>query len=382
MGDPLREEKIKQQILNIKLQQGSNKRGKKKGENKRELKQNIKRRTTLEEEQERNEKSYIRCVALCIETKPDWGLLKHGEEMLRQGCTRVELGIQSVYDDVLLKVHRGHDSKTSKESIRILRDLGFKINFHYMPGLPLTDRKRDLAGMKKLFSDANYRPDMIKIYPCMVGPGTTLYYQWKKGLFTPITTEEAADRIAEWKKIVPEYCRIQRVQRDVPTKYWEAGVDRTNLRQYMMETRKIACRCIRCREPKDNKIEWKNVKIKVKRYLASKGIEFFISAEDTKNDLLIGFCRLRFPFQLLRSEITKGSALIRELHVYGTATAIGEEGSVQHKGWGKKLMNTAELISKKNKKNKLIVISGVGVREYYRKLGYHQEGPYMVKKIE
>ncbi len=338
--------------------------------------------TTLENEHLRNETAHVRCVALCIETKPDWGFLEHGNEMLQQGCTRVELGIQSVYDDVLKYVHRGHDGADSKKSIQILRDLGFKINFHYMPGLPLTDRERDLAGMKQLFTDSDYKPDMIKMYPCMIGPGTALFYQWKAGQFQPITTEEAASRIAEWKKSVPEYCRIQRVQRDVPTKYWEAGVDKTNLRQFMHENFKIECRCIRCREPKGKKIVWEKVQLKVTEYDASGGKEFFIAAEDASNDLLIGFCRLRFPKEHLRQEITPESALIRELHVYGTATAIGEEGLVQHRGWGKKLMQKAEEIARINGKTKMVVISGVGVREYYRKLGYEKEGPYVTKKLQ
>jgi elongator complex protein 3 len=338
--------------------------------------------TTLEQEQERNELSKVKCVALCIETKPDWGFLEHGNVMLRQGCTRVELGIQSVYDDVLKHVHRGHDSADSKKSIQILRDLGFKINFHYMPGLPLTDRERDLKGMNQLFTDPDYKPDMIKMYPCMVGPGTALYYQWKKGEFEPISTEEAASRIVEWKKNVPEYCRIQRVQRDVPTKYWEAGVDKTNLRQIAHQNYEIKCRCIRCREPKGKEINWNKVEIKINEYNASKGKEYFISAEDVENDLLIGFCRLRFPAEFLRKEIVPGSALIRELHVYGTATAIGEEGVVQHKGWGRKLMQKAEEIAVSKGKKKMVVISGVGVKKYYEnKLGYVKEGPYMVKKL-
>jgi elongator complex protein 3 len=301
--------------------------------------------------------------------------------MLRQGCTRVEIGVQSVYDDVLKVVHRGHDSAESKKSLQILRDLGFKINVHYMPGLPLTDKERDIAGMKQLFLDPDYRPDMMKIYPCMVGPGTALYHQWKQGKFTPITTEEAAERIVEVKKIVPEYCRIQRIQRDVPTKYWEDGVDRTNLRQYIHQQYNVTCRCIRCREPKGKEVAWETVEITVKEYEASKGKEFFIAAEDTENDLLIGFARLRFPAECLRSEITPSSALLRELHVYGTATAIGEEGMVQHKGWGRKLMARAEEIASTHGKNKMVVISGVGVRKYYEKLGYQKEGPYMTKVI-
>ncbi|MDP7430179.1 MAG: tRNA uridine(34) 5-carboxymethylaminomethyl modification radical SAM/GNAT enzyme Elp3, partial [Flavobacteriales bacterium] len=333
---------------------------------------------TLEEEKQRNETSNVKCVALCIETKPDWALLEHGNEMLKQGCTRVELGIQSVYDDVLKFVNRGHDSKVSKKSLQVLRDLGFKVNIHYMPGLPLTDRKRDLEGMKQLFSDPNYRPDMIKIYPCMVAEGTPLYELYKKGKFEAISAEEAASRIFEWKKVVPEYCRIQRIQRDVPTKMWKSGVEMTNLRQFMHNKYEINCRCIRCREPKGKKVNWDGIKIKVMEYSASNGKEYFISAES--DDILIGFCRLRFPSVILREEITSTSALIRELHVYGTATALGEEGNVQHKGFGKKLMQKAEEIASVNGKDKMVVISGVGVRGYYKKLGYEKEGPYMVKK--
>ena len=345
-----------------------------------ELKQKTK--TTLEQEQLRNETADVRCVALCIETKPDWGFFEHGNEMLRQGCTRVELGIQSVYDDVLKFVHRGHTAEDSKKSIRVLRDLGFKINFHYMPGLPLTDYERDMAGMRQLFTDPAYKPDMIKLYPCMVAPGTALYYQYKKGEFTPLSTDEAARRIAEFYSFVPEYCRIQRVQRDVPTKYWEAGVDMTNLRQYIDEKYPVKCRDIRAREPKGKPINWDKIEIKVMEYEASGGKEFFISAEDVQQDVLIGFCRLRFPLQFLRPEITPGSALVRELHIYGTATAIGDEGVVQHKGWGKKLMQKAEEIAREQGKNKMVVISGVGVRKYYKKkLGYQKEGFYMIKDL-
>lgn len=250
-----------------------------------------------------------------------------------------------------------------------------------MPGLPLTDRERDITGMKQLFDNPDYRPDMIKFYPCMVAPGTTLYLQWKQGKFEPIDTEEAAERIVPIKEYTPEYCRIQRIQRDVPTKYWSAGVGLTNFRQFIHEKYKPKCRCIRCREPLDKKVNWNQIEIKVMEFKASQGTEFFIAAEDPSQDILIGFCRLRFPSEFLRHEITTESALIRELHVYGTATAIGEEGMVQHKGWGKKLMEKAEEIAKDHGKKKMVVISGIGVKEYYKiKLGYEKEGPYMVKR--
>jgi len=332
-------------------------------------------------EQKKNETSKIKCVALCIETRPDYGLLKQGNQMLKLGCTRVELGIQSVYEETLLRIQRGHTAKQTQESLRILRDLGFKVAGHYMPGLPGLNKQKDLEGMKQLFSDPNYRPDMLKIYPCMVAKGTKLYEEYKRGEFKPLGADEAAKLISDFKPFVPEYCRIMRIQRDIPTKQLVAGVEMTNLRQYLKQKYPVKCRCIRCREPRDNKIDWKKVKIKVSEYEASQGTEFFISAEDEKNDLLIGFVRLRFPSESLRQEIPLNSALIRELHVYGTATAIGEEGNVQHRGWGKKLMQEAEKIASSHKKKTMVVISGVGVREYYRKIGYKLKGPYMVKKI-
>jgi len=339
-------------------------------------------KTTLEKEQHKNETSVIRCVAMCIETKPDWGFLEHGSTMLAQGCTRVEIGIQSVYDDVLKHVHRGHDSADAKKSFQILKDLGFKISAHYMPGLPLTDEKRDINGFKQIFADEDYRPDMLKIYPCMVAPGTALYVQWKQGKFTPLTADQAAQRIVKMKEFIPRYCRVQRIQRDVPTKMWASGVEFTNLRQYITEKYAPKCQCIRCREPMGKAIDHNAIVMNIIEYAANGGKEFFISLDDMKNDIIIGFCRLRFPSQFLRPEITKGSALIRELHVYGTATAIGEEGAIQHRGYGKELMHKAEDIAQQHAKDKMVIISGIGAREYYKKLGYTKEGPYMVKMLE
>ncbi len=332
---------------------------------------------SLESEQANNEKSNIKCIGLTIETRPDYGMLKHGNEMLRLGATRVELGVQSVYDDALRIIERGHSVYDSIKSTRVLKDLGFKINYHVMPGLPDVSKEKDLEGLKKLFSDSDFRPDMLKIYPCMVLKGTKLYSEWKKGKFKPLNTRDAALLISEFKKYVPEYVRIMRVQRDIPTFMIEEGVDKTNLRQYIS---KIAekCRCIRCREIKDGKVG--KIRIKIIEYDASKGKEFFIAAES--NDKIVGFCRLRFPSKLLRKEITKNSALVRELHVLGPAVPIGLKGKVQHKGIGKRLLLEAEKTAKDYKKNKIIVISGIGAREYYRKLGYKKEGPYMVKKLK
>jgi elongator complex protein 3 len=340
----------------------------------------IKEKSALKKEQERNETSKIRCIALCIETRPDYGMLEHGNQMLKLGCTRVELGIQSVYEDVLKEVHRGHTVKDTITSIKTLKDLGLKVAGHYMPGLPLTNLKRDLEGMKQLFSNEDFKPDMLKIYPTMVSKGTVLYDKYKKKEFKPLTTEQAAKLIVEFKKHVPGYCRIMRIQRDVPTQQWKAGVSLTNFRQYLFQNYDVKCNCIRCREPRGRKINWKNIKIKTNEYKASRGTEFFISAED--GNILIGFIRMRFPSEQLRKEITKKTALIRELHVYGTATALGKEGLVQHKGIGKQLLKEAESIAKQHNKNKIVITSGIGVRPYYYKLNYKKEGPYVSKTLK
>jgi elongator complex protein 3 len=341
--------------------------------------------TSLELEQKKNEKLNTRCVGLTIETRPDYGLLKHGNEMLRLGCTRVEIGIQSVYEDSLKKINRGHTIKDNIKSIATLKDLGFKINAHYMPGLYVS-KEKDLRGMKQLFSDNNFKPDMLKIYPCMVVPGTKLEKLYKQKKYEPLNTKQAAELIAEFKQSVPKYCRIMRVQRDIPTYVTTAGVDKTNLRQYVqkeMKEKGIVCNCIRCREIGRSKKPTQTIKItyNIIEYEASNGLEFFISADKENN--IVGFCRLRFPNtkNLLRKEITTKSSLVRELHVYGETLSIGKKGNIQHKGIGKKLLSIAEKISKKYNKNKIIVISGIGVREYYRKQGYIKQGPYMIKKI-
>ncbi|MBW2965133.1 tRNA uridine(34) 5-carboxymethylaminomethyl modification radical SAM/GNAT enzyme Elp3, partial [Candidatus Woesearchaeota archaeon] len=327
-------------------------------------------KSTLEKEQTINETTNIRCVGLTVETRPDYGRLRHGNFALDLGATRVELGIESVFDDVLDRIERGHDVSESIASIRELKDIGFKLNFHYMLGLPGSSPERDIKGLKLLFDNPDFRPDMLKIYPCMVLKGTKLYDIWKAGEYSPLTTDQAAQIICDFKRFVPKYVRIMRIQRDIPTKQTEAGVDRTNLRQYvdqLCKARGIRCQCIRCREVGRAKKLGK-VEITVNKYEASKGTEFFIAAEDKKNDVLVGFGRLRFPSAQLRKEITKTSALLRELHVYGDTAAVGEKSEQgenpksQHRGYGKRLVQTAENIAKQNGKDKMIIISGIGVR--------------------
>jgi elongator complex protein 3 len=344
----------------------------------------IKGKSNLEREQKRNENSKIRCIGLTIETRPDYASLKEANQLLRLGTTRVELGVQSVYNESLNAIERGHSVEDSIKAIRILKDLGFKLNFHYMIGLPKSNPKKDLDGLNLLFRDSDFQPDMLKIYPCMVLKGTKLYKEYKQKKYKPITTKQAIQIISEFKKEIPEYVRIMRIQRDIPTKFTEAGPDKNNLRQYItkeLANKKIKCRCIRCREIK-NKIPGKT-HVRIISYGASKGKEFFISIVDS-NDCLIGFLRLRIPFSHLRKEIKNNSALVRELHIYSPITQIGKKSrkSQQHKGHGKKLLKIAEKIAGINGKNKMVVISGIGVRQYYSKLGYKGEGPYMTKILK
>ncbi|MBC8444425.1 tRNA uridine(34) 5-carboxymethylaminomethyl modification radical SAM/GNAT enzyme Elp3 [Candidatus Woesearchaeota archaeon] len=341
-----------------------------------------KKTTTIEKEQKINENSDVKCVGLTIETRPDYATLEHANELLRFGCTRIELGVQTTSNKTLNFIKRGHTIEDSIKATTTLKELGFKINYHMMPGLPFSNKKTDLKILNSLFTNQNFQPDMLKLYPCMVLPGTELYKLWKQKKFKPITTKQAAEMLIEFKKNVPPYVRIMRVQRDIPTYATSAGVSQTNLRQSMhqlMEKKQIKCNCIRCREPKKENLFKPTTIIRI--YKASNGTEFFISSEDTKKNKLLGFCRLRLPASSLRKEITKDSALIRELHIYGAATGIGKSGKVQHKGLGKSLLKKAEQIAKQNNKNKIVVISGVGVRNYYKKLGYKKQGPYMVKKL-
>ena len=335
---------------------------------------------TLKEEHLINENVAIRCIGLTIETKPDFGRLEHGKRLLDYGVTRIELGIQTVYDNILKYVHRGHDLQESKDSIAELRDLGFKLNFHIMPGLPVPtgeriSREKDIDNFRIFFEDNNFKPDMLKIYPCMVMPGTKLLKDFKSGIFTPLTTKEAADIIVEGFKYIPEWCRVMRVQRDIPTYVTSSGVDKTNLRQYidiLAKERGVVFKDIRTREIKQG-TPVESYKLVIREYKANNGTEYFISAEgkdDKDNIKLLGFIRLRLLPRILHEKITKTSSMVRELHVYGSAIGIGKDNieKTQHKGIGKALVAKAEEISKNNGKDKILIISGVGVRGYYRKL--------------
>ena len=346
----------------------------------------------LEEALKLNEKARIRCSGLTIETRPDYCFQKHINQMLQLGTTRVEIGVQSVYPEVLKRVNRIHTIEEVKKATQLLKDSCLKCTYHIMPGLPGVDFESDLKQFKILFENEDFRPDSLKIYPTLVIKGTQLYEMWKRGGYKALIEEKAAELIAKAMKYIPKYCRIIRVQRDIPANQIVAGVKKGNLREIVerrAEKMGIRIKEIRYREVghkamKGVKVDFKHVKLCRLDYNASRGREIFLSFEDIKNDVLIAFLRLRIPFKPFRKEITHKTALIRELHVYGPLVPVGEfkEEAFQHKGFGRKLLEEAERISKEEfDKNKVLIISGVGVREYYYKLGYKLEGPYVSKFI-
>ena len=352
------------------------------------------RSSSLEEAKRNAEVSRIRNVGITVETRPDWCKEPHVDRMLSFGVTRVELGVQNIYDDIYVLVNRGHTVKDVIEATRILKDSGLKVVYHMMPGLPGSDFDRDLEAFRRIFSDPMFRPDMLKIYPCLVIKGTKLYDWWIKGLYKPYTTEEAAELIAEIKKMVPEWIRIMRIQRDIPAYLIEAGVKMSNLREIALKklrAKGMRCRCIRCREVghrwlKDHvKPDPENIKVLVRDYEASEGKEFFISVEDPINDVLIGYLRLRIPSSKAhRPEIAnKKASIIRELRVLGPLVPVGKRSSeeYQHKGYGKLLMKKAEEISVEQDCKKILVTSALGTKRYYMRFGYSYDGPYMSKNL-
>ncbi|MBI4399154.1 tRNA uridine(34) 5-carboxymethylaminomethyl modification radical SAM/GNAT enzyme Elp3 [Candidatus Micrarchaeota archaeon] len=348
---------------------------------------------TVEQALIANEKAEFRAVGITFETKPDWCKKEHIEKMLNFGVTRVEIGVQVLSDEIYKKVNRGHTLRDVVESTAQAKDSYLKVLYHMMPGL-FTDPKKDVEDFRTLFENPDFRPDMLKIYPCVVLPNTALYQMWKRGMFTPYTTEEAAEVLVEATKYIPPYVRVMRIQREIPANVIQAGVKNTNLRQIVerkLKERGIKCRCIRCREVglrmKQDDIVLDESRIELKRieYEASGGKEIFLSYEETENDLLIGFLRLREHGEnKFRQEIGDSSMGVRELHVYSEALHLHEKPgeNYQHKGYGKLLLAEAERIAREEfDKKKLLVISGVGAREYYYKLGYNREGAYVSKEL-
>ena len=338
-----------------------------------------------------NETAAHRCVGLTLETRPDTITPDEIRYFRRLGCTRVEMGVQTLDDVIQKKTQRGHTTKDVVLATRLLKDVGIKIAYHLMPNLPGSTPKKDIQQAQQVFADSRFRPDLIKFYPCIVTEEAELAQWWRKGLYTPYDEKTLSKILLESKKAVPKYCRITRLIRDIPAESILAGSKVSNLRQILAEQIKKEqwkCQCIRCREIRDEEYEKKNVQLCRFNYDASEGKEVFLSFEETKKDKLLALLRLRLPSSVLKGErhfirALQGAAIIREVHTYGEQVDIGSsEGEVQHRGFGRKMLEEAERIAIKEwNLKKIAVIAGVGVRKYYEKFGYKEEGTYMVKRV-
>ena len=334
-----------------------------------------------------NETAEVRNVATTFETKPDWCDPEQIDRMLNLGGTKVEVGVQTTFERINREMHRGHGVQDAIDANRRLRDAGFKVGFHMMPGQPGMSEEMCLEDFRRIFENAEWRPDYLKIYPTLVVEGTATYDMWHRDEFEPLDNERAAELVAEIKSIIPEYTRLQRVQRDIPADFIEGGVWKSNLRQLArkrMDEHGWTCDCIRCREVGMNDEDPEEVTLDTREYEAGGGTEHFISFEDRERDLLVGFCRLRFPNDSVRREL-ENAAIVRELHVYGSQVGVGQQGDEdqqQHRGYGRRLLAEAERRAADAGFDKLSVLSGIGVRQYYReKLDSYQDGPYVSKRL-
>jgi elongator complex protein 3 len=348
---------------------------------------NGERSATLPEAVARNETAEHRMVGLTVETRPDWCDARVLPFLLDAGVTRIEVGVECLHDDVLRAVGRAHDAGAVARATREARDRGLKVCYHLMLGLPGMDPSSDLADFRRLWDEPEFRPDLLKIYPTLVLPGTPLYEDWKQGRYAPYDTPTAVELLAEMKRIVPPWVRIQRIQRDIPSRLVAAGVRASNVRQKAVARLRESgrdCRCLRCREAGRRATPaFDAFHLHRTEYAASGGREVFWVWEDESTDTVAGFLRLRVP-----SSITEGSLtepVIRELKVVGSEVAVGRPAGrptdYQHRGFGKALLAAAELEAGEQGFSGLYVTSAVGTREYYRAQGYVRAGAHMRKPL-
>lgn len=339
---------------------------------------------TLNDAKINNEHANIRCVGFTIETKPDYCKQTHVNSMLEFGITRIEIGVQCLQERVYKIINRGHTYKDVVESFQVAKDSGYKLVAHMMPGLPTMSPKDDIADFDKLFSDELLKPDMLKIYPSLVLKDTPLYSDYTSGKYTPYSDDAMINVLATIKSKIPKWVRIMRIQREISQDEIIAGPTRGNLRQLIhqeLRRNNKSCKCIRCREIGLQKTDISDITLNNIQYASSGGTETFLSCDDSQ-DRIYGFLRLRKPSKkTARPEINKDSCLVRELHVYGTSLQLDMHNKgVQHSGIGKTLLSEAEKIAVEQFDSKrLMIISAVGTRLYYKKLGYSLRGPYMEK---
>ncbi len=349
--------------------------------------------SSVEEAVRYSEQSTIKCIGITIETRPDYCLKPHLSEMLGYGCTRIEIGVQSIYESVARETNRGHTVSAVSNSFHLAKDCGFKVVTHMMPDLPNTGLERDLTGFTEFFENPAFRPDGLKLYPTLVIRGTGLYELWKTGRYHNYTPDQLVELTASVMAMVPPWTRVYRIQRDIPMPLVSSGVEHGNLRELALARMRdldLPCKDIRTREVGMKQIQEAvspdDVELIRRDYVANGGWETFLAYEDPQKDILIGLLRLRKASSVaFRPEISEvPSSIVRELHVYGTAVAVSgrDPTRFQHQGFGMLLMEEAERIARaEHRSEKMLVISGVGTRHYYRKMGYELDGPYMSKSL-
>jgi elongator complex protein 3 len=339
----------------------------------------------LEQAHRENETGRYRCVGLSVETRPDYVSESELERIRRLGATKVQIGIQSLSDEVLSLNKRGHDVATTRSAVRLLREAGFKIQAHWMPNLYGSSPERDVADFDRLFSDPDFRPDELKIYPCSLIESAELMVPYEAGKWRPYTHAELLEVLVECLRRVPSYCRVSRVIRDIPGDDILDGNRTTNFRgiaEDELVARGLECRDIRSREIRSERVQAEELRLDELRYESSIGQEVFLQYIDD-DGRIAGFLRLALPTRDSFIDEIRGSAMIREVHVYGAAARLGErdELKAQHLGLGTRLVRRAEELAREAGFSRLAIISSVGTREYYRRLGFYDRSLYQHKNL-
>ncbi|HBV02633.1 MAG TPA: tRNA uridine(34) 5-carboxymethylaminomethyl modification radical SAM/GNAT enzyme Elp3 [Candidatus Komeilibacteria bacterium] len=351
---------------------------------------NGKKSANLKRAFKKNETAEHRIIGVTIETRPD--LINQAEiKRFRElGVTRVQIGVQHLDDQILKLVRRGHTAEQTVTATKLLKTAGFKVDYHLMPDLPGSTPAKDLKMFHRLFTEPNFQPDQIKIYPTVVNEYAPLYQWFSSGQYRPYAPEKLAALLIKIKLTVPYYVRINRLIRDIPKESIAGGNKITNLREFLqaeLKKKNLKCKCMRCREARESLADLKKAKLFTQQYSAAGGTEYFISYESAKREKLYSFIRLRLngPAELKNNFIPelRNALLVREIHTYGPLVPVKQRrAQIQHTGFGKRLMKIAEKVALKNKLSKIAVIAGIGVRPYYRKLGYKLQGTYMIKNLE
>jgi ELP3 family radical SAM enzyme/protein acetyltransferase len=347
---------------------------------------------SLEEEIEFNETAKIHIIGLTLETRPDTITIEEIANFRRYNCTRIQLGVQHTHNTVLKKINRGHTIECAYDAIKLLKNNCYKVDIHIMPNLPGASYEIDKVMLDEVLYDERIQVDQYKIYPTAIVPFTKIKKWFDEGTYIPYDDLLLYELIKDFKKKVQKYKRLNRIIRDIPGHYIEGGYSTkfVNMRQLLQDDMRLnnwGCQCIRCREIKGNSASLDNIKLNIEKYRASEGDEYHISFDtDCDKNYLVGFLRLRLNnvSNSLVLPCIKGCALIRELHVYSNLSNVGDniEGSLQHKGFGRQLVAKAEELAITNGYKKIAIISGTGVREYYKKLGYNLIDTYMIKIFE